>query len=67
MCVQLDFLLTSFVYSLLNCEYSCSQVAPSFLAISSICSLILGYAVRIFHTTDAKYIRAVQRDPCRFT
>ena len=48
-----DFLLTSFICSLLNCEYCSSQVTPSFLAV---CSLILEYAVHIFHTTDAKYV-----------
>ena len=47
-----NFLWTSFICSLLNCEYCCSQVTPSFLllAISSICSLILGYALEAYLT-----------------
>ena len=52
--VQLKlFVKTCFFCSLLDCEDSCSQVTPSFVAV---CSLILGYAVHIFHTTDAKYV-----------
>ena len=51
-CAWLDFLLTIFLCSLLNCECSCSQVTTSFLAV---CLLIVGYAVCIFHATDAKY------------
>ena len=53
LCAWLDFLLTSFVCSLLNCKYSWSQITLSFLAV---CLLILGYAVCIFCTTHAKYL-----------
>ena len=60
-CVWLDFLLlvivlASFICSLLlvlNCEYNCSQITPSHLAVYS---LILGYAVHIFCTTVTKYV-----------
>ena len=47
------FLLTSFICSLLNCEYHCNQVTPPLLAV---CSLILDYAVHTFSTTDTKYV-----------
>ena len=43
----------SFICSLLNCEYHCSQVTPPLLAV---CSLILDYAVHTFSTTGTKYI-----------
>ena len=52
-CAWLDLISTSFVCSLLYCEYSCSQVTQSFLAV---CSPTLGYAVQNFCTTDAKYV-----------
>ena len=53
LCAQLD-LFTSFVCLLLDCEYSYSQVIPSFWL--CLCADILGYAVCIFRTTDTKYV-----------
>ena len=50
LCARLDFLLTSFVCSLLRV-----QLQSSYSIIFS-CLLILGYAVCISHTTDAKYV-----------
>ena len=56
-CAQLDFVLTSFVCSLLNCQYSCSKVTQPFLVVCWLrFCFFLGYAVHIFHTTDAKYV-----------
>ena len=46
------FILHIFVCSLSDHEYSYSQATPSFW----LCVLILGYAIRIFHTTDIKCV-----------
>ena len=58
-CVCVVRLFSFFIVcSLLNHEYS-NLVKLSFLAV---CSLILGYAVRIFCTNDAKYVIFVSFD-----